>query len=231
MNIRIQQSQANQIHVLAAINKFGYLSAKHIAFYVWQSEDTTMARRALKMLQNLSETAQAQFNGVNLYALSPKGAKRLRDNGIAGKATQALLNNLGNYQHRQLCNIAVFVHAMAPENKLFSEHQIQAGNHDLINDYNKMPDYLVDTPSGCIWGEVENSKRSSKDWTHLLNWLTLITACREGENPNIGKNLYLEKIEFICEARFEKMLREAKGDQFCDLWISFLPRSKYLKYI
>jgi hypothetical protein len=105
---------------------------------------------------------------------------------------------------------------------VYTEHQIQAGKHPIAHSFHKVPDYFVETPFGCVWGEVENSRRSPKDFAKLLRWLRVITQHQPDMLPALNelRELYLLRVEFVCSEAFERRLLrglldivEAKPDE------------------
>ena len=97
------------------------------------------------------------------------------------------------------------------ELSVFTEYEIQQGKAPLyafpVSGQTKMPDYLVIDPvHGCIWGEVENSKKSTKDRQFLTRWLLSVTQSADGELPEIGPGVFLRFVEFIAPESFRNDL-------------------------
>lgn len=107
---------------------------------------------------------------------------------------------------------------------VISEYEIQRGKHRLVYNCGKIPDYMVYSPSyGWLWGEVERTKKSAREWNGLIRWLNQITVSAEETLPEIGIDEFLFRIEFVCSKSFETRLIRAVGEDFSDKWLSFRP--------
>ncbi|MCK6407190.1 MAG: hypothetical protein L6Q60_14420 [Rhodocyclaceae bacterium] len=235
-------ADANARAILTALNRYGYLRVADITKLVWGwNASDTMCRRTTRRLRDDKLVDEKRLrDGCLVFALSVRGANVLRKLGLNAHATRRLLGSLGNFEHRCLANVIAIYYEQNPENQVLTEFQIQSGLLNLGQSLNKLPDYFVITPEGCIWGEVERSRRSNLDWIRLMRFLKLITTCAPGENPelNASQDLYLLRVEFVCTRAFEAALRrrlashlpykrfeerspDGLADDFIDNWIWF----------
>jgi hypothetical protein len=200
----------NELATLALLGKFGYLRLQDVSYAIWGSAaHSQMARRTLVRLHQEELVGKGKApDGKWVYALTVKGANRLQKFGLNAKSTASVLNKLGNYAHRCIANAISLYYAKDPENKIYSEHEIQSGALPILHHFGKIPDYFVDTPYGAIWGEVEYTKKSKKDFQKLICWLRVVTQHREDMCPELNESagLYLWRVEFICSPLFEKRL-------------------------
>ena len=167
-----------------------------------------------RTLINTATQSGEPSDGTLFFALSVKGANRLRKDGLEAHSTAPLLKRMGNLAHRCLANEICLHYAQNHENVVYSEYQIQSGQLPLRYAFNKIPDYFVETVHGGLWGEVENSRRSTKDFMKLLRWLSVITQHSDGLLPELNgaRDLYLFRIEFVCSEAFERRLLRGLSD-------------------
>ena len=206
----------NENQILELLSRYGYLRIRDLALGVWRpNASDQMARKTLLRLREDGYVAEKRWtDGTLFFALSIKGANRLRKLGVNAHSTAPLLNRMVNVEHRCKANEISLIYEMDPENRVYTEHQIQAGRHPIAHAFNKIPDYFVETVHGGLWGEVENSRRSTKDFNRLLRWLRLITEHQEGFLPELNglPELYLFRIEFVCSEAFERRLLRGLAD-------------------
>ncbi len=217
-----QKAQLYELQVLEYIARAGWLRTSDISKAVWGlKSNPQMARRTLARL--LAQRFVVSVRGPdlsNVFALSKVGAKYL--NSISGKcykATASLINSLHNYRHRCVANLLAIYHSKNPNCTVWFEFEIQSGKLPIINipsknNKVKMPDYFVyDEYEGSYWGEIEISKKSTRDRLYLVAWLfSLFNGATE--LPEIGRNMYIRQVEFIASEEFERSLLRWVTEEF-----------------
>lgn len=229
----IEKALTNEVEVLKAIHKFGWLRSKDLASLVWQKADKIFSNKApefsqpiysasgLRMAQitlkrllekKLVLTAQAPDNSV-LYALSQRGVNCLNAFGIASVSGKDLLRffSFEQYRHRVISN-ELAISGILQGFKVFTERQIAQNKWHFDKDgFNgKKPDCLIQNKSLTWWIEIERSRKNQKDYAFLIKWLnTVFASChRPHEKPALTKQISLQKVVFVCSPVFEKRLIE-----------------------
>lgn len=229
----LEISLKNEVAVLKALHKFGWLRTKDLAKIVWQRWDRTysnrepifisrplhtqsglrMAQTTLKRLLDkklvLSSVAP-DFS--KLYTLSQKGANLLQEFGIDTVSGCDLIREFSydQYRHRVIAN-GIAIAGILQGFKVFTERQIAQGKWALESGslHGKKPDCLILNSTSSWWVEVEKSRKNKKDYQQLLQWLCdLFKNCKSvGEKPLLNKAVHIENIVFICTPVFEKKLK------------------------
>jgi hypothetical protein len=214
---------AEDVRTLLALNKFSFLRTKDLVAYIDGPSESAVRRNIGKLLEDKLVATTTDSHRCHVFALAVKGANALRRMGLEASTTAKFLDG-GNYEHRCIANESAIYYSRDSHCSVLSEHEIQQGKHGLLYNFGKMPDYLVrDENFGVIWGEVERTKKSSKDWQKLIRWLLQVTRCDIGHLPEIGLDEYLFRIEFVCNSTFEQRLVNELGQDFCDQWLWFRP--------
>ena len=96
----------NEVRILTLLSKYGYLRIRDLAFGIWGSgASDNMARRTLTRLREDAFVAEKRGpDGTLVFALSVKGANRLRKLGHDAQSTAPVLNRMGNFAHRCKAN-------------------------------------------------------------------------------------------------------------------------------
>lgn len=180
MNKR-EQGMHYRVQVLRALARLGYASTRQLAKMLWQRCDGStrkMTGRTLRWLLDsgyiVTKRDGDSVNGEQLAAVTASGAAWLARNGDPlpyGKAhARDWLRHA--HSHRTASNSVYAAAVGLLSNKGgWSELEIRAGLAPLGQlaysfdgaVLGKIPDVLLELPSGLAWVEVENSYRSDKD--------------------------------------------------------------------
>lgn len=211
------------IQVLLALNTFAYLRVKDLQLYLRSLSEQGLRRSIAVLKEEGYVTHTVDHNRFHVIALTVRGCNLLKKEGYSAHATSRFLNQ-GNYAHRTIANEAVIYHSRDSLNKVWTEYQIQTGDHPVKYGFSKVPDYLVEhSELGFVWGEVERSKKNKDDFLHLLRWISTMFRCEKGALPEIADERYLFRVEFACTDVFEKRLVDVVGRDFADQWFFFKP--------
>lgn len=227
----IQKALDNEIKVLKALHKFGWLRTKDLACLVWQTADRKnsnkepefcqpahspsalrMAQITLKRLRDkkyiLGATAP---DSSKIYALSQRGANHLNAVGIDTVSGKDLLRlfSFEQYRHRVISN-EIAISGILQGFKVFTEREIAKNkwHFDKAGYLGKKPDCFIQNKEYAWWVEVERSRKNQKDYAFLLDWLNQVfQSCkRPHEKPAITEQVSIQKVVFICTPVFEKRL-------------------------
>lgn len=227
----IEIALTNEIEVLKALHKFGWLRSKDLASLIWQKKDKRfsnnepefckpvsspsglrMAQITLKRLKDKKLILAALTpDNSNIYALSQKGANHLNTVGIDTVSGKDLMRffSFEQYRHRVISN-EITISGILQGFKVFSEREIAQNKwyFDKAGYLGKKPDCFIQWKEYGWWVEVERSRKNQKDHAFLLNWLNAVfeNCKRPHEKPVLTKTLSLQKVVFICTPVFEKKL-------------------------
>ncbi len=151
--------ERNTFDVLMWLHRFGWLTSRMIAALVWPtaSQSWPMARRTLKkLLADKLVLVRALPQGGDLYLLSVKGARLLRDStGVDASTGQGLAT--GNSTHRACGNWYLITQVQAGLG-IWTEHEIASGRAPVQALNGKVFDGLVVHEGGLVSAlEVENT--------------------------------------------------------------------------
>lgn len=230
-------ARENELRVLRALHRFGWLRTRDIAVLVWQrwsakpgnnlldlqplmptESGLRMAQRTLQRMRERRLTLSSRApDGSTIYALSEAGARSLRTIGMVAASGKDLMRQFSSshYRHRCIAN-EIAVAAIVDGFSASTEREIAQGRW-LGKDAGiagKRPDVLVRFKKLIWWVEVERSRKNAKDYLRLLQWLG--AAGTDAFNPSgnqlLGENLCWEKIVFICTPAFKsKLLRDLES--------------------
>lgn len=207
----------NDIEVLKALHRFGWLRAKQLTAYLWPNA-TGKTNRAIIQLRKRNEIEEVRNGNGYVIGLSAKGAKRLQDLDIPAESAHSVLKKLGNAEHREISNTVIIEYGQDLENETFSEVEIMRGAAPIIEVMQKNPDGLVIAPEGLIWIEVENSYKNSREFMSMLSWFEWLTKdciLSEGNLPYLcsDTDMYFFRLVFVCRerAKFERRIKETVG--------------------
>lgn len=224
----------NEINVLRALHRFGWLTAKNLAALLWNSwakpaapapslepapmsaSGLRMAQRTLARLLCQNQILRAPAPGGNvIYGLAEAGARRLLEIG-APEAVSAkdLVRSFSaaQFEHRHTANI-IAIRAIVDGFKVSPEREIARdswlGHQNGIS--GKKPDVLISNRKLVWWCEVERSRKNAPDYAKLLTWLDQVRA--DARNPGasqlLGAGLRWGKVLFVCKPAFQgKLLKD-----------------------
>lgn len=226
-------AQQNEVRVLRALHRFGFLQTRLIAVLVWTgwsrepaneptlqppiptSSGLRMAQRTLCRLRDKRLVLSSRApDGSTIYALAEAGARQLRGIGIPALTGKDLVRTFStaHFRHRAIAS-EVAVSAILEGFRVSSEHEIARGDW-LGGDKGiagKKPDATI-RGAGRIWLiEVEKSRKNAKDYSKLLEWLGVVVrdAFRPAGQELLGDGLRWGKVIFVCTRAFrDKLLRD-----------------------
>lgn len=223
-------ARENDVRVLRALHRFGWLRTRDIAALVWLSwarspsgepdlkpltpkdAGLRMAQRTLKRLRDkrlvLSSPAP---DGSVIYALAEAGARALQQIGIAAATGKDMMRSFSSahYRHRCIAN-EIAVGAIVAGFRVSTEREIAQGlwfgGEDGIA--GKKPDGLIRTKDTVWWVEVERSRKNARDYARLLQWLGTVAqdAFRSTGPMLLGEKVRWGKVVFICTPAFQAKL-------------------------
>lgn len=221
----------NDIRVLRALHRFGWLRTRDIASLSWQrwaakpvmaptlaparfsAAGLRMAQRTLKRLREQRAVISAQApDGSLIYALAEAGVRRLKEAGVDAVGGKDLVRSFSSafFRHRCISN-EVAIGAMVEGYRVSTEREIAQGAWlgGEAGIAGKRPDVVI-RHDGHFWFiEVERSRKSAKDYAALLSWLAKVL--RDKLRPQgaqlLGPTATWERVVFICTTAFEVKLR------------------------
>jgi len=225
-----QIAQENEIRVLRALHRFGWLRTRDLAALVWQRWARSPAgepslrpllptgaglRMAQRTLRRLRETRQVLCSrapdGALIYALAEAGARVLQQVGVAAATGKDLMRSFStaHYRHRCIAN-EIAVGAIVNGFRTATEREIAQGRWIGGEEgvAGKRPDVLVRGDSRVWWVEVERSRKNAKDYAQLLCWLDVVVRdafCPSGPTL-LGERLRWSRVIFVCSAAFRAKL-------------------------
>jgi hypothetical protein len=223
-------ARENEVKVLRALHRCGWLSSRQIGALAWQpwskspsaTPDLTppvatasgwrMAQRTLRRLFDRKQVLRSRApNGSLIYALSEAGARRLQQLGVPASSGKDLIRSFSAAQflHRSIAN-SVFIGGLIAGFKCSSENEIARDR--WIGTANgiagKKADVVLQGNGQIWWIEIERSRKSARDYAKLLSWLNTVAndAFQQSGSVLLGKGLRWAKVVFICTAAFEAKL-------------------------
>lgn len=226
-------ARQNEVRVLRAVHRFGWLRTRDIAALVWQRWAQTparepslqpptptaaglrMAQRTLRRLldKRLVLSSRAP-NGSSIYALAEAGARQLQQIGVAAGTGKDLMRSFSSAHFRHRCTSnEIAISAILEGFRVSSEHEIAHGNW-LGGDAGlagKKSDVTI-RAEGRVWlVEVEKSRKNAKDYARLIEWLGTVVrdAFRPSGQELLGNGVRWGKVIFVCTRAFrDKLLRD-----------------------
>ena len=224
-----QAAAYNELRVLRAINRFGWLRSRDLAVLVWQTwarhpkgelslaevaptaSHLRMAQRTLRRLLDQRAVLRATApDGAQIYALAEPGARRLQDVGLPASSGKDLVRTFSAsyYRHRCIAN-SIAVTGIVQGYRVSTEREISrglwAGGEGGLG--GKKPDVLLRTGSTWTWVEVERSRRNATDYSALLKWLDWVRSCAISKHGEVMSGAVLGLVVFVCTEAFERRLR------------------------
>jgi hypothetical protein len=231
-----QIAKENEIRVLRALHRFGWLRTRDLAGLCWQrwasklsvppglgpikptGSAVRMAQRTLRRLRDgrLIITSQAP-DGSIISALSEGGVRVLKDAGITAISGKDLVREFSSayFRHRCIAN-EIAISGIAQGFRTSTEREtaqgLWLGGKDGIQ--SKRPDVLLRSGNQVWWVEVERSRKNKKDYAALLIWLTKVlrNKMQPGETQLLGPGVFWAKVVFICTLAFQvKLFRDLEA--------------------
>lgn len=219
----------NEMRVLRALWRFGWLPTRSVATLVWQQWESQahtepdmsptvatasalrMAQRTLRRLANARHVLRRQApDGSVIYALSEVGARRLRQAGVPAVSGKDLIRSFSSaqFRHRSIAN-EIAISGIVSGHRASTEREIAqdrwlGGAGGIAG---KKPDVLLRSGNRIFWTEVERSRKNAKDYAKLLRWLKLVADDFAGESTLLGGGLVWARVVFICTLAFAARLR------------------------
>lgn len=226
-----QVARENEVRVLRALHRFGWLRTRDLAGLCWlrwltrphgpaslarvvpTASALRMAQRTLNRLRdgNLVIHSQAP-DGSILYALSEGGSRVLKDAGIAAASGKYLVRGFSSayFRHRCIAN-EIAITGVVQGFRASTEREIAQGLWlgGATGIAGKRPDVLLRSGNQATWIEVERSRKNTKDYKALLVWLGKIL--RDMQRPEgaqlLGPGVVWSRAIFVCTPAFRDKLR------------------------
>lgn len=224
-------AQENEIRVLRALHRFGWLRTRDLAAIAWQRwaakpslahfslEPPThsptglrMAQRTLSRLRCNHQVLNAKApDGSIIYALAERGARRLQLSGIAATTGKDLIRNFSSshFRHRCIAN-EVAIRSICQGLRVSTEREISRGLWlgGTAGIAGKKPDVLLRNQDQIFWVEVERSRKNKTDYARLLIWLnTLYKDIFSSPTASLLEPpRQWGKVIFICTPAFQSKL-------------------------
>lgn len=220
----------NEIRVLRALHRFGWLRTRDLAALVWQrwarnpaeapsfkpavptASGLRMAQRTLRRLRDKRLVLSSRApDGSTIYALAEAGVHGLQQVGIAAASGKDFMRSFssGHFRHRCIAN-EVAIGAIIKGYRVSTEREIAKGlwigGESGIE--GKKPDVLLRGGDSVWWVEVEKSRKNSKDYVSLLKWLGKVARDAFGAAGGelLGNKVRWNRVVFICTPAFQARL-------------------------
>lgn len=220
----------NEIRVLRALHRFGWLRTRDLAALAWQrwarnptgepslrpptstASGLRMAQRTLKRLREKRQVLRAQApDGSLIYALAEAGARILKQVGVAAVTGKDQMRTFSSahYRHRCIAN-EIAAGAIVEGFRVATEREIAQGlwlgGDDGIA--GKKADVLLRGNGRVCWVEVERSRKNAKDYARLLKWMGAVgrDAFRQPGPELLSEGLRWGKVLFVCTTAFRDRL-------------------------
>lgn len=223
-------ARENEVHVLRALHRFGWLRTRDLAALVWQrwarnpsgepslkppvptAAGLRMAQRTLRRLREKRQVLNSRApDGSLIYALAEAGARVLLQIGVSAVTGKDLMRTFSTaqFRHRSIAN-EIAVGAIIAGFRVATEREIAQGlwlgGEDGIA--GKKPDVLMRGDGRLWWVEVERSRKNAKDYGHLLQWLGAVgrDAFRQSGPELLSDGILWGKVLFVCTPAFRQRL-------------------------
>lgn len=220
----------NEVRVLRALHRFGWLRTRNLAALVWQrwearplgepdfrpptasASGLRMAQRTMRRLFKARLVLRGQApSGSVIHALAEAGARRLQRLGVPATSGKDLVRSFSSaqFRHRSIAN-DIAIGAIIAGLRVSTEREI-AQNRWLGGDAGiagKKPDVLLRHSEQVWWVEVEKSRKNAKDYAQLLRWLAQVGAdMLHPAGPSLlDEGLRWTKVVFVCTPAFQNRL-------------------------
>ncbi|CAN0618007.1 conserved protein of unknown function [Burkholderia multivorans] len=231
---RIAASQ-NEVRVLRALNRFGWLRTKDLAALLWQpwarkpagepdmrpqvptTSARQMAQRTLRRLYEARQVLRSQApDGALIYALATAGVRRLGQLGVPAASGKDLVRRFSaaQYRHRCIAN-EVAISGIVAGFRTSTEREI-AMDKWLGGEFGvagKKADVLLQGNGQVWWVEVERSRRNASDRARLHAFLAAVLHdASQPSDPVLLDGQRWAKVIFICTPAFRtRLVRELEN--------------------
>lgn len=222
------QARKNEVSVLRALHRFGWLRTRDCAALIWKpwaakaegspslapqqptGSAIRMAQRTLRRLKVRRMVLSAMApDGCQIYALAEAGGRVLQELGIPAVTGKDFLRafSSGHYRHRVIAN-QVAISGIVQGFRVSTEREISRGlwPGGEVGIAGKKPDVLLRSATHWHWIEVDRSRRNVKDQLMLLRWLGYMRKTVWGPAAPIMDGALLSKVDFICRQSFKTKL-------------------------
>lgn len=222
-------AQENEVRVLRALHRFGWLRTRDLAALTWQrwarypaeapcleplvptASWLRMAQRTLRRLHDKRQVLSSRApDGSLIYALAEAGARLLQQIGVAAATGKDQLRTFSSahFRHRCIAN-EIAIGAIVGGFRVATEREVAqglwlGGERGVAG---KKPDVLIRGDGRVWWVEVERSRKTANDYSRLLKWLSAVLKDRLHPGSLLGDRLTWGKIVFICTGAFAKKLQ------------------------
>lgn len=231
-----QIAQENEIRVLRALHRFGWLRTRDLAALCWrrwasrpsgppglgptQPTDSAirMAQRTMRRLRQAHLVIAGQApDGAVIYALAEGGVRALQNTGITTISGKDLVRGFSGafYRHRLIAN-QIAISGMVQGFRASTEREIAQGRWagGAAGIEGKRPDVLLRSINQAWWIEVERSRKNANDYKALLGWLAkVLHDISRPDGPRLlGPEQEWGGLIFVCTRAFEVKLRKDLED-------------------
>lgn len=228
-------ARENEVRVLRALHRFGWLRTRDLAALVWQrwaqspagapsmkqpgptASGLRMAQRTLRRLREHRQVLDAKApDGSIIYALSEAGARSLHAVGIGAASGKDLVRafSSSHFRHRCIAN-EIAISGICQGFKAATEREVAQGRWPggEAGAAGKKPDVLLRSGGQVWWVEVERSRKNVKDYAKLVAWLGAVArdAMLPGGSALLGTGFRWAKVVFICTEAFRQKLTHDLG--------------------
>lgn len=226
------QAHENEMRILRALHRFGWLRTRDIAALVWTrwaskpvsapslapatstASAKRMAQRTLRRMRDERLLLRAQGpDGSTVYAIAEAGARALRSADVPATSGKDGVRNFssGYFRHRCIAN-ELAISGIVQGFRVSTETEIARGTWagGAVGIAGKKPDALWRNGNRWEFFEVERSRRNNRDYAQLLAWLLHLRRCfRPGLGADLGDGVIVARVVFVCTAQFRnKLLRD-----------------------
>lgn len=225
-------ARENELRVLRALHRYGWLRTRDIAALVWQrwaanapvegphlqppAPTAAGLRMAQKTLARLRDTPRRVVSskapdGSLIYALSENGARILQRLGVAAGTGKDQVRKFSSshFKHSCIAN-QIAISAIIEGFRVSTEREIAQGTWmgGELGIAGKRPDVLLRNGATIWWVEVERSRKNSRDYARLLSWLEVVRrdALAPAGSKLLGEKQSWAKVIFICRPVFRAKL-------------------------
>ena len=236
----------NEMRVLRALNRFGWLRTRDLASLLWQpwlkkplsepdmrpqaptASARCMAQRTLRRLYGERQVLRSQApDGSVIYALAAAGVRRLEQIGVPASTGKDLVRRFSSTQYRHRCiSNEIAISGIVAGYRVSTEREIAKDKWigGALGIAGKKPDVILQSEGRVWWVEVERSRRNATDRTKLYAFLKL--ALQDDSRPSgpvlLGSQRWA-KIIFICSPAFHARLeRDLEAEGWKETWIKRL---------
>lgn len=223
-------ARENEIRVLRALHRCGWLRTRDLAALVWQdwarnptgepslkppaptASGLRMAQRTLRRMRGKRLVLSSRApDGSLIYAIAEAGARALQRIGVAAVTGKDLMRTFSgaHFRHRCIAN-EIAIGAILAGYRVATEREIAQGlwlgGEQGVK--GKRPDVLIRSSDAVWWVEVEKSRKNAKDYLALLKWLGVAAqdAFRGASSVLLGDKVRWGKVVFICTPAFQAKL-------------------------